>query len=698
MRPMQDTTAPSYCDKFDGKIISTEVLIIGFGFSAIPLIKELESDGINYVVISNGSGSIWDKLEKQGRLDFDLVSSMHSSLYSFELVNHDAKDRYLTAKEYLAFIRKYLTQYSSKVIKDWVTLVENYSSHSVVHTQGGRIFETKHLIIATAFRRRMNELLNEFDYASATNKTIVFTAMGDSVNLMISKLIPYNNRIVLITNGFTLFDKFAFYGGPSYTLDQLEYHNVRHLSYLLYRKTFWIGLEFVLLCQKLIKFLPINHIYFKHPLSIRSLKRKLSLKYFAPRSPIPNGIIAIKYWPIESYQKLFDGEALRQSIREGYLLNDIAFFLERGLVDLWPKQGTVIDRDHRTIRWKGRSLRYDHIIDADSEAPNFPEIMVGEGLLRHKYHYVCRNSFMGIVPREMRNIYFIGFMRPTTGGLNSITEMQCLFTHKMITDSVFHKDVYENIAERIKKYNRHYYTSNETSPTDHLVHYGFYTDDIARLLKINSRLVDCRSLRDLVIHFIFPNTAFKFRQTGPYKVDGVKQMVQQIYKNHQGFAVVLFYLLHYVLLQLTSYVVVIVAFYQHFIHAVAVPLLFLIVMFNPITPFIAGWAGFGSLLNVIIMIIALGLTAIFKNVLFPIASLLAAFAVTYAFHRLGWSIAVFNDLTTKKRPKYQKFFKRYCAVFREVFSERYAAELRNDLRGSKRVSTDPAQTNVSCQH
>jgi len=58
VRPMQDTTAPSYCDKFDGKIISTEVLIIGFGFSAIPLIKELESDGINYVVISNGSGSI----------------------------------------------------------------------------------------------------------------------------------------------------------------------------------------------------------------------------------------------------------------------------------------------------------------------------------------------------------------------------------------------------------------------------------------------------------------------------------------------------------------------------------------------------------------------------------------------------------------------------------------------------------------
>ena len=76
-------------DKPDDKIISTEVLIIGFGLSAIPLIRELERDGIDYAVVSDGDGSIWDKLEKHGRLDFDLVSSLHTSLYSFELVNRD---------------------------------------------------------------------------------------------------------------------------------------------------------------------------------------------------------------------------------------------------------------------------------------------------------------------------------------------------------------------------------------------------------------------------------------------------------------------------------------------------------------------------------------------------------------------------------------------------------------------------------
>ena len=87
MHAENETTELIHCEKSDGKITSMEVLIIGFGFSAIPLIRELERDGINYAVVSNGEGSIWDRLEKHGRLDFDLVSSVHSSLYSFELVN-----------------------------------------------------------------------------------------------------------------------------------------------------------------------------------------------------------------------------------------------------------------------------------------------------------------------------------------------------------------------------------------------------------------------------------------------------------------------------------------------------------------------------------------------------------------------------------------------------------------------------------
>jgi hypothetical protein len=372
MHATKDAAGASGRGKSDDKIISTQVLIIGFGFSAIPLIRELERDGIDYVVVSSGEGSIWDRLERHGRLDFDMVSSMHTSLYSFELVKRDAGDRYLPSKEYHAFIKEYLNRYSSRVMREWVTSVENHSSHSVVRTQSGIVFHAKHLVISTAFRRIMNRLLNEFDYTSAENKTIAITAMGDSVNLMISKLIPYDNRIVLITNGFMLLDKLSFYGGTSYTLDQLEYHNMRRVSYLLYRKTITTGLDFVLLCRKLFGFLSLNQVYFKHPLAIRGFKLKVGLKNFFRHSPVPNGIIAIKYWPIDSYQKLFDNDGLKQSISDGYLLNDIAFYLEKGLVELWPKAETAIDREQNTIRWKDKVIEYDHIVDADYEVPNLP--------------------------------------------------------------------------------------------------------------------------------------------------------------------------------------------------------------------------------------------------------------------------------------------------------------------------------------
>lgn len=669
MHVNKDATASALQTSRD-KITSTDVLIIGFGFSAIPLIRELERDGINYAVVSNGEGSIWDRLEKHGRLDFDMVSSMHTSLYSFELVNRDPRDRYLTSKEFLTFIREYLAKYDAKVIRDWVTSIENHSSYSIIRTQSGRIIETKHLVISTAFRRKMNQLLNEFDYSSAQNKTIAITAMGDSVNLMISKLIPYNNRIVLITNGFMLLDKLSFYNDTSYTLDQLEYHNMRRVSYMLYRKTITTGLEFVLICQRLLKFLSIDHVYFKHPNAIRTLNIKLNINNIFSQSPVPNGIIAIKYWPIDSYQKLFDNDALKQSIRDGYLLNDIAFFLEQGLVELWPKRETAIDREQRTIRWKDDVVKYDHIVDADYEVPNLPEIAVArEGAPTGKYEYVCRNNFMGVIPKELNNVYFVGFTRPTTGGLNNITEMQCLFTHKLISDPSFRREIYESLEQRIRKYNDYYHVIDTDGRTDHLVHYGFYTDDIARLMKINPRLLDCRSVKDLVLYYIFPNTAFKYRQSGPYAVQGVKEMIGQIYKNHGGFSVVINYLLTYSLLQLTAYVASIVAYIRGELPGVALPFLFMVVLLNPITPFVAA-NGFGlnSYLNVI-MVAALGLTAYYQETVIPIASMLVVFALTYFFHRLGWTRAPFNDLKNKKSPKYREFFKRYCDAFKEAFLE-----------------------------
>jgi hypothetical protein len=155
-------------------------------------------------------------------------------------------------------------------------------------------------------------------------------------------------------------------------------------------------------------------------------------------------------------------------------------------------------------------------------------------------------------------------------------------------------------------------------------------------------------------------------------------------------------LLTYSLLQLTAYVALIVAYYRQELHGVALPFLFIVVLLNPVTAFVAA-NGFGrnSYLNVV-MVAALGLTAYYKNPLIPIASMLAVFALTYVFHRLGWTRAPFNDLKNKKLPKYKEFFKRYCDAFKEVFSEidsptqRRPAPSRNGLRAFDRPSPSAA--------
>jgi hypothetical protein len=150
-------------------------------------------------------------------------------------------------------------------------------------------------------------------------------------------------------------------------------------------------------------------------------------------------------------------------------------------------------------------------------------------------------------------------------------------------------------------------------------------------------------------------------------------MVEQIYRNHKGFSVIIHYLLGYALLQLTAYVAVVVAYLRGELPTLALPLLLLIVLLNPLTPFVAA-NGFGrnSYLNAILAA-ALALTPFFPTPWIPVASLALVFALTYVFHRLGWTRAPFNDLKKNQNPKYWEFFKRYCVAFKAVFSERLSS-------------------------
>ncbi len=495
-----------------------EVCIVGFGFSSIPLLRELERTKTEFRIISDGN-SVWDTLNEHGRLNFDLVSSYLSSFYSFDLVNEFEEDFFPTAKQFYQMHKRWRTVYGAKVTRDTVTQIDNFSDHSIIHTKSGEQIKARHVVLSTAFRRAIHKELNVVDY-NARNETFVFDTMGDSVNLIISKLIAGNNKIILRTNGFVALDKEIRLFGTVPSLDQIEFHNFRYHSQDAY--------DDIVTDISLSSDSP-HFLGTQFPVVIRP--------YDPDAVFARNGRIVIKYWPIDRYSQKF-GDNLEAAICQGYLLNDIAMWLHTGRVIAVPKN-TPIDFERKTITYADIERAFDHYIKGDTEVPNLPRIMI-DG--KTPYEYIYRDNYMGVIPKSLNNVYMIGYTRPTTGGLGNITEMQCLFVHKLITQPAFHEKIHHNLDERIAAYNQHYCGSEKPAKLDHIVYYGFYIDDLARLIGIDYKPTDCQTLDDLIFYYVFPNNTFKYRLKGEYAVDGVAGLIEQITKRYDDFVWALAYL------------------------------------------------------------------------------------------------------------------------------------------------------------
>jgi hypothetical protein len=492
-----------------------DVVVVGFGFSAVPLIRELESTGTTYTIISAEGNSVWDGLSKSGRLNFDLVSSYLTSFYSFDLAEHFETDFYPCAPEYYEMHQKWRKVYRHKIVDDIVTRVDNFADHSVVHTGNGDTIKARHVVFATGFSRAIFDHLATTDY-NAPNQTFVFDTMGDSTNLMISHLIPHNAKVIIRTNGFHVRDKIVPTFGTNYTLDQLEFQNFRYVSHDHYASIVYgaqVGSG--------------NPILFgdQFPMTVRDESRNTS------KSRPASGSVAIKYWPVDAYAKLFGGD-LEGAISKGYVLNDLPMWLHTGRAIVVPKD-TPIDFDKKTISHAGIERRFDQYVKGDVETPRLPPIMI-EGAT--PYQHLHRDTFMGVVPKALHNIYLIGYTRPYTGGLANIIEMQGLLVHKLVTQPAFHHQLHRNLQDRIATYNDHYYGRNsEPRRYDHLVYYGFYTDDLARLIGIDYKPADCTTVRDLLFYYAFPNNAFKYRLKGEYRVAGVDGLIEKVNRQFSSF-------------------------------------------------------------------------------------------------------------------------------------------------------------------
>lgn len=656
----------------------TDTLIVGFGLTAIPLIRELERSGRDYTIISSGR-SIWDRLEEAGRLDFDLVSSYMSTVYSFELARTGGTEsRFPTATEFHEFIKRYKQQYGAKVVEDWVTEIENREACSVVQTRSGAIYEANNVVLSTAFRRKVHETILDYDFEGARDRTVVITTMGDSANMFVAKLVPNGNRVILINNGFFCLDKLIVQDDTVFALDELEMHNVGNLSGFLYKMVLPQGQIIVTSSPDLCRPFFGSNLYIKHPAASRSTDRTPSLNVgrSSPFSPyLPNGLKITKYWPIDSYEALF-GDDLEASIERGHLLNDIAYFIDRELVELWPREQVSIDRDHRVVRWGDQVVQYDDLIEGDEEVPNLPPIIVERrGQPSYRYQHYYRDTFLGIMSPELPNTYFIGYTRPMTGGVNNVTEMQCLLTHRMITDDGFRADLSGTLDERIAAYNREQYVSKLRASSDNLVFSGQYTQRIARLLGMDSRLAGCRSLEDVSIHYFFPNAPCKYRRTGPYAVEGLTERVRDIHRAHHGYALLKGQLLNYILLMTTA-VTTLVMLYR----SPSVPLpfsmllvLLAVVFFTPIIPLVNTNSNRILGPTNVAMAIGLALTLYLASPLVPLASLLLNFVIVYLCRRARLSRVLFNDLRFKEKPRFQEFYARYREAYRKVYRARPGA-------------------------
>ena len=561
---MSTATLPD--DPQRSTLVTTRTLIIGFGFSVIPLLRELEARGQEYTLLSNGE-PIWQQLAASDRLDFDLVSSFHASFYAQDQVEADVVDNYYpTAREFYEYHERLFAKYRHRVVDERVVSVDNHGEYSRVMTRSGTVYRAESVVFATGLGRPQNQTIKELDLGDIEGQTLVFNTIGDTTNMMLAKAVPQGNEVVLLNNGFVNLDKYVVFETPGpksqwylpifgvrtgkrYCLDlaQLEFHTVGRLWPKFYKDLFAIPMG-PPDPESLVARTLLPHVF--HVRFPQTYRRDVVRANHETPAAHANGMSGIKYWPIDMYEQRF-GDDLEDRVRSGVLLNDIVFWHTEGLVQTWSKDRTTIDHDSKTICCDGKTLAFDHFIDGGPERPRLPPIFaVDEDGDRHRYTYAHRSTYLGVVPEDLRNVFFLGYTRPFTGGLANITEMQSLMVHKLISHPRCAQALYGDLRERITAYNAKYYPPGQRrTPTDHLVNYGLYTADVAEFVGIGRTLSEAlswnpwKTFLNLRFELLHPNNALKFRMKGEYAVPGAETLARKVAAHNEHWSILMFLLL-----------------------------------------------------------------------------------------------------------------------------------------------------------
>lgn len=191
-------------------VTEVDILIVGFGFSVITLLRELDKSGHKYTLVSEGK-TIWEHLHDNDKLHFDLVSSYVASVLTEDQVAAPAiEDYFPTARWFYEYQMRIMEPFRENVVNGRICRVENYPSYSMAYAEDGRVYKATNIVFGTGFHRPHNDILKTMDVRSIQDKTVVFNMIGDSTNMMLSWLVPQNNKIFLLNNGMATLDKVIF--------------------------------------------------------------------------------------------------------------------------------------------------------------------------------------------------------------------------------------------------------------------------------------------------------------------------------------------------------------------------------------------------------------------------------------------------------------------------------------------------------
>jgi hypothetical protein len=160
----------------------------------------------------------------------------------------------------------------------------------------------------------------------------------------------------------------------------------------------------------------------------------------------------------------------------------------------------------------------------------------------------------------------------------------------------------------------------------------------------------------------YPNTAAKFRQTGPYKVDKCAEFVDRVFTRHKGFTLVWQLAFTYLGYQALAVAVAASLFLHGWINGyalMAVVIFQLLFGYWAMIPVANSCPFFGAKLLSFLLYTPMLLHPVCALLIFPIDCL-----ATYVLRQLPGARYPFNDLKNKR--SYREFYRRYKDAYNRV--------------------------------